>query len=148
MLGPGFSLACPALVIQLYWPLGGPFGSRPVYQVTSVDHSLNRLLSGTNWPLPEMSCDYPLTHRHTHTHTHTHRDRRERERERERRERREREERETGERERREKRKRERERGRERRERGERERRGREREGERERELSVPCLPIAMNCGL
>lgn len=40
------------------------------------------------------------------------------------------------------------ERERERRERGERERRGREREGERERELSVPCLPIAMNCGL
>ena len=126
MLGPGFSLACPALVIQLYWPLGGPFGSRPVYQVTSVDHSLNRLLSGTNWPLPEMSCDYPLTHRHTHTHTHTQRQEREREREREEREERERGERDRREREEREEEEREREREREERERREREKRKRE----------------------
>ena len=128
MLGPGFSLACPALVIQLYWPLGGPFGSRPVYQVTSVDHSLNRLLSGTNWPLPEMSCDYPLTHRHTHTHTHTHTEtgEREREREREEREERERGERDRREREEREEEEREREREREERERREREKRKRE----------------------
>lgn len=66
MLGPGFSLACPALVIQLYWPLRGPFGSRPVYQVASVDHFLNRLLSGTNWPLPEMIHDHPFIHTHIH----------------------------------------------------------------------------------
>lgn len=61
MLGPGFSLACPALVIQLYWPLRGHFGSRPVYQVAPVSHFLHRLLSGHYQRRPMTT---PL---HTHT---------------------------------------------------------------------------------